>query len=323
MLLIVGRMGADVAKTAVLFQTHFFDRWAAAAFRRLSSGAASDHEFVVVLHLPPSSPVPRRLQGVCHHVVRTPELRALPYPAKVGGGANWHLWGGGHTDLIALHFCLAHPEYERYWSVEYDVAFSGPWRRFFSAFENDASDLLAPVVTRHRDIPEWDFWKTLTMNGKPPDDVQMLRSFMPIFRASRRLVQAVDTAYRTGWGGHLECTWATIAMEHGLGVADIGGDGEFTALHNRNRFYSSSPFNKNLFPGTMRFYPPLYRRGSVQEMLWHPVKPFWFRIELRRALLIGRSRLAGLIRTKAPWLLPPRWREFGSFSNPRGSWRWR
>jgi len=52
-------------------------------------------------------------------------------------------------------------------------------------------------------------------------------------------------------------------------------------------------------------------------MLWHPLKPFWFRQELRQALLNGRASVAALLRTWAPWLLLPRWREPGSFSGPR------
>ena len=115
-------------KTVVLFQTHFFDRWAQRAYQRLRRGAPSHFDVVALIHLPPGAPVPDRVRNVPHHVVRTPELRSLPYPVK-SGGEDWHLWGGGHTDLISMRYCLAHPEYEHYWSIEYDVAFSGSWRR--------------------------------------------------------------------------------------------------------------------------------------------------------------------------------------------------
>ena len=304
-------------KTVVLFQTHFFDRWAAAAFRRLRAGAPPHHDFVVLMHLPPGAPVPARARGVPHHVVRTPELRGMPYPAKVAGGERWNLWHDGHTDLILLHFCRAHPEYERYWSIEYDVAFSGPWRRFFAAYEEDESDLLAPMVCRRRDFPEWLFWPSLVAPGTLPDDRQATSSFMPIFRASGRLVRAVDGAYRGGWGGHAECTWATIAVSRGLGVADLGGDTEFTPERYRGRFYSGTVRDLYRAPGTMVFKPTFHRVGSRPDMLWHPLKPFWFRQELRQALLNGRASVAALLRTWAPWLLLPRWREPGSFSGPR------
>lgn len=302
--------------TAVLFQTHFFDRWAERAFNRLRARAPAHHRFFVVMRLDAGAPVPERLRAVPHHIVRTPDIHALPYPLKAVATPGWNLWHDGHTDLIMLHFCRAHPDYDRYWQVEYDVAYSSPWHRFFAAFEDDESDLLATVVFRRRDYPDWLFWPSLVAAGEAPDDQRALRSFMPIFRASGALVRAVDAAYREGWGGHMECTWATIAAMRGLAVGDLGGDGEFAAARNRGRFYCSTPSDMYLSPGTMVFKPALFRPGSSPDMLWHPVKPFWLWVESRQAVLAGRSQVAGLVRREAPGLLPARWRTPGSFSRP-------
>lgn len=302
--------------TAVLFQTHFFDRWAEAAFRRLSAHAPSHHQCIVLMHLPAGAPVPDRLRRYSHHVVRTPELREMPYPAKIDG-PKWNLWHDGHTDLIPLHLYRARPDFDRYWFVEYDVAYSGPWHRFFAAFEEDESDLLAPVVVRRRDAPEWVFWPSLVTPGEALDDARSLRSFLPIYRASGKMMRAMDEAYRSGWGGHLECTWPTIAMARGLEVADLGGDGEFVAPRNRGRFYRASPHDMYLAPGTMVFKPVFHRVGSRPDLLWHPVKPFWPLIEARQALLAGRSNVADYVRESFPWLLPGRWRKKGGFSKDR------
>jgi hypothetical protein len=304
--------------TAVLFQTHFFDRWAERAFRRLRAGAPQGYEFFVLMHLAPGVPVPERVLRYPHHVVRTPELRALPYPAKVGG-EHWNLWHAGHTDLITMHCWLAHPGYDRYWAVEYDVRYTGPWRRFFGAFDGDDSDLLAPMVCRRRDFPEWLFWPSLIAPGEPPDDEHAVSSFMPIFRASGRLMRAMDEAYRAGWGGHLECSFATVAAVRGLSIADIGGDGEFTPAARRRRFYSGTVRDLYRAPGTFVFKPTFFRTGSRPDMLWHPVKPFWPGAELRRELLAARSAVAGVVRRRMPWLLPARWRQPGSFTRPRAA----
>lgn len=305
--------------TVILFQIHYFDRWAEKAFRELRAHARPYHEFVVLMHLPPGAPVPERVMRYPHHVVRTPELRALPYPAKVGGAA-WDLWHDGHTDLITLHYWRAHPSHHRYWVIEYDVRYSSPWRSFFDGFEEDGSDLLAPVILRRRDGPDWVFWPSLAAPDETLDDERTLRSFMPIFRASGRLISAVDQAYRAGWGGHLECTWATIAAVRGFDVADLGGEGEFVSPRNRGRFYHASPHDMYLAPGTMVFKPVFHRVGSRPNMLWHPVKPFWPMVEARKALLAGRSNVAGLLRARLPWLLPARWRQKGAFSfRRRGS----
>lgn len=301
--------------TAVLFQIHYFDRWAEKVFRKLRADAPGHYEFVVLMHLPPGAPVPDRVLRYPHHIVRTPELRALPYPAKTGG-AGWNLWHHGHTDLITMHYWRAHPNHDRYWAIEYDVRYTGPWRRFFAAFEQDESDLLAPMVCRRRDFPEWVFWPSLVSPGRPPSDEEAVSSFMPVFRASRRLMRAMDEAYREGWGGHLECSFATVATVRGLSVSDLGGHGEFTPEAHRGRFYSGTVRDQYRAPGTMVFKPTFFRTGSRPDMLWHPVKPFWLGVELRRELLSARSAVAALVRSKAPWLLPARWRRPGSFTRP-------
>jgi hypothetical protein len=299
--------------TVILFQTHFFDRWAEKAFRALRAGAPPHHEFVVLMHLPPGAAVPARVERYPHHLVRTPELRGLPYPAKAGG-PGWDLWVGGHTDLIAMHYWQAHPDYDRYWAIEYDVRYTGPWRRFLSAFEGDDSDLLAPLLRRRRDCPDWANWPSLATPGASPSDLEAVSGFMPIFRASGRLMRAVDEAYRKGWGGHIECSFATVATVGGLRVTDFGGEGEFTPDAYRGRFYSGTARDVYHAPGTLVFKPTFFRTGSRPDMLWHPVKPFWFGAELRQALREARAAIGRLLRSRAPGLLPARWQVPGCFT---------
>ncbi|WP_135466157.1 hypothetical protein [Crenalkalicoccus roseus] len=269
-------------RTALLFQTHFFDRGAARVFARLRRGLPAHYEPWVLIHLPPGAPVPPLLQRVPHHVARTPELRFPPYVTKCGG-ADWNLWNGGHTDLVPLHFLRAHPEYDRAWLVEYDVRFSGPWYRFFGAFEDHPADFIVPVLRRRTDQPDWMWWHTL----RPPvplAEEEMLCAFMPVWRVSRAGWQAVDAAWRAGWAGHSETVWPTAIARAGLTLLDPGGDGPFTPPALRGRFYSSTMQDIGLAPGTLMWKPPLLRAGSRPDMLWHPVKPFWPRVELRQAV---------------------------------------
>ncbi|MBD0275900.1 MAG: hypothetical protein ICV73_28735 [Acetobacteraceae bacterium] len=304
--------------TAVLFQIHYFDRWAERAFRRMRADAPPGYEFVVLMHLAPGAPVPERVLRYPHHVVRTPELRALPYPAKAGG-PDWDLWTGGHTDLITMHCSLAHPGYDRYWAIEYDVRYTGPWRRFFAAFEEDDSDLLAPLLRTRRNAPEWANWPSLAApGGEPqPGDDQAVSGFMPIFRASGRLMRAMDEAYRAGWGGHIECSFATIATVRGFRVTDFGGDGDFTPGPYRGRFYSGTARDVYHAPGTLVFKPTFFRTGSRPHMIWHPVKPFWPGVEFRQELRAARAAVGRVLRARAPWLVPARWRTPGCFTNSR------
>ena len=285
-----------VLRTALLFQTHFFDRGSAEVFDQLRCQVPEGFEASVLIHLPPGAPVPERLKGVPHHIARTPELRHPAYPTKCGG-ADWKLYEHGHTDLILLHFARARPDYDRYWIVEYDVRFSGDWRRFFAAFEAEEADLITPVLYRRVDLPERRGWAwpesgDLETGAAPlqfvwpqpslPPERQFC-AFMPIYRVTRAGLAAVDAAWRAGWAGHSEAVWPTAIAEAGLRLLDPGGDGPFTPPELRGRFYTCTPTGEVLSPGTLCFKPPLYGPGMRPDMLWHPVKPLWTP-ELHRAV---------------------------------------
>ena len=275
------------AKTLVAFQTHLFGRQLRNAFLSLSKSLPASYEAVVLVHLPPGAPVPPLLQTVPHHLVRTPEMRIPEYGAKSGcGTAEWSLWNGGHTDLTFLHLAAARPGYDRYWSVEYDVRFTGKWGAFFSHFEDNPADLLASNVRTAQDDPRWYFWNTL-VRPDPADaisDSDRICSFMPVFRVSRRMVETVDQAYRSGWTGHSEAIWPTVARRAGLAIEDLGGNGDFVSPGNRGRFYESSPTTWNMAPGTM-VYRPIKHLCLRRNMLWHPIKP------LRETLLEDVQRV--------------------------------
>jgi hypothetical protein len=287
-------------RTLLVFQTHFFDAWCEKAFRHMASTCPPHIQPIVAFHHARGAPLPKRLARVPHHIVPTGELRAAAYPGK-SAGPDWDLWRGGHTDLIALHAFRAHPGFDRYWAIEYDVRFSGPWSRFLGAFEDDPADLLTSSVLRRRHDPEWYNWPSLVA-PEPLDDDRTLRAFLPVFRASAAMVAAMDEAYREGWAGHCEATWGTIAMMRGLTVVDLGGEGEFTPDRYRGRFYLNCPRQVHLAPGTLVFKPALYRMGKRPDMLWHPVKPFFWRAEAKEGLRDIRRRAGIVVRGLAGWL---------------------
>ena len=145
--------------TAMLFQTHFFDRHAARLFERLRRQCPPHFTCFVLMHVAPGTPKPRRLLGVPHHFVTTPEIRNLAYPGKNAPtdwqDKPWDFWLGGHCDLVPMHFHNAYPDFARYWVVEYDVRFTGHWGSLFAAFEDSPSDFLSTSVRRRRDNPVW------------------------------------------------------------------------------------------------------------------------------------------------------------------------
>ncbi len=302
--------------TAIVFQTHFFDRWCLRAFRRIAGRAPPHHRPVVALHLAPGAPVPPLVARVPHHIVRTDALRTPDYPGK-SSGERWSLWHDGHTDLIAMSFWRAHPTHARYWFVEYDVRFSGDWRRFFAAYEDDSTDLLAPQLLTRSTDPGWYNWPSLAgPRALPPPELQV-RGFLPVFRASAAMMRHMDARYREGWTGHLEATWPTLALDGGLSVADLGGHGPFTPPRYHGLHYTATPLAEFLAPGTLIFKPALHRTGSRPDMLWHPVKPFVCRAEIEEGvrdivrrcgvLARGATALAGL--PLPSWMRPGRLEE--------------
>jgi hypothetical protein len=261
-------------RTVVLFQTHYLNKHLVRLVKRLICDVP-DYDVRVLMHLPSGTPKPAALANLAHHFVTTPEVRNAAYTDKIGAGTKWRIWRGGHTDLIALHFFNAHPTYERYWFLEYDIRFSGEWSEFFSCFQGSDADLLSTSIRRASTHPDWMHWPTLRV---PPEvgalsDAERLCNFMPIVRISRRGLQAIDAGYRAGWGGHCEVTWPTILHHAGLNIEDYGGDGEFVRSDNRNRFYTNTLTDRDLSPGSVVFRPARIFPGFRRNRLWHPVKP--------------------------------------------------
>ncbi len=258
-------------------QTHYLSHALLKFFKTLQN-AAPDFDAYVLMHLPANAPVPDMLSTVPHHFVTTPEIKNPAYGRK-SGGEGWHIWQGGNTDLIALHFLCSHTAYDNYWFIEYDVRFSGAWHEFFASFEETEADFLSTTVFRRSSNPSWMHWPTLRV--PPPiglTSTDLIASFMPIYRISRRAAQAIDHAYQSGWSGHCEVTWPTIINRAGFSIEDFGGDGEFVREPNRNRFYTNTLLDPNLAPGSLVLRPARAFTGLKKEKLWHPVKPIRYKL---------------------------------------------
>lgn len=271
--------GEQRRRTAVLLQTHFLDRSLLRLFDQIRRDLPDGYEAFVVMHVPAGTPRPALLLNVPHHFVTTPEIRNPDYAVKTGG-PEWKIWRGGHPDLITLHFYNAHPEYDRYWSIEYDVRFSGAWCDLFTAFDNDEADFLTATLRTEAADPGWMHWPTLHVppraGGLATQD--KIACFMPIFRVSRQALAAVDRAYRQGWGGHCEVAWPTIIHRVGLTLRDFGGDGAFVRDGDRNRFYTNNLFDRDLAPGSLVFRPVRIMVGFRRNRLYHPVKPLRYKL---------------------------------------------
>lgn len=260
----------------MLFLSHFVTPAVTAEFRRLVDelGTSCDVRFAYdatrVTGVPPTPAEGRTW------TFTQADLFDLPYPLKCAA----RRLNPGHVDLALLHYFRHHPPAPWYWLIEHDVRFSGPWPVLFDVARRSRADLLGTTLRRHRDAPDWRFWYTLV---PPPGEVlppeAMLRGFFPIVRLSHGALVALDAAYQAGWGGHWEGTVPTILSRAGLTIEDLGGDGEFVPAGARNRFYTNTPSDPLLAPGSFVFRPVREAAGETPNRLWHPVKaptdPTW------------------------------------------------
>jgi len=248
-------------RTAILFLTHLFDQDALAALRaiELCAGAGDVHVLADA-----TSAVPQLRTRL--HCFDFSQLRQR-YPGAMG---NRLVPGNGHLPLLS--FYGAHPEYDYYWIVEYDVRFTGSWETFFNEFSNNTADLLGVHLRRFAEEPEWFWWKTLKTPAGAADHAS-IRAFMPLYRISRTAVSLLSKYTGNGWSGHHECLVPSLLAHHGLRLEDIGGDGSSTPPERRGRFYTTFAFRGHLrHLGSMRHRPPLIAWGGRRNFLYHPVK---------------------------------------------------
>jgi hypothetical protein len=180
-----------------------------------------------------------------------------------------------NVHLAWIEFFEAHPGFEAYWFIEYDVVYSGHWAEVFDAFRDSPFDLLCSHLRPHAHEPGWYWWEAIHSPRQPLPADRLLRGFLPIARLSRPGMERLRDAVDEGWCGFLEGLVPTLFQACGLRLGDLGGDGPFVPPGFRNRFYTSvsNATGSLLDLGTMRFRPPIRFPRIRQGRLYHPVKP--------------------------------------------------
>ena len=252
---------------AILFFSHLFDRTSVAHLAKLREEAAG-HGTVFVYadahgELPP--------QRDCAVVTFDFDKIRPRYPSVLG-----HTLIPGNCHLTLLDFYRRHPEFDYYWVIEYDVAFTGHWGEFFTAFADVDADLIASHVRSYDEDPAWPWWGSLrSPDGAPGPRPSLVRAFCPIQRVSRRALQLLERRMQEGWSGHFETLVPTLLKREGHTLLDLGGTGSYVTPAFRNRFYRGFGWSDGrLRFGTMRYRPPFGSlRWPRKSTLYHPVKP--------------------------------------------------
>jgi Protein of unknown function (DUF3405) len=256
--------------TCLLWLTHVWTPEVRAEFEALACLQGPDMPAVWLLldaRTPGAADLARRYPRC--HVFEEEALFRLPYPRLDRGG----VWMHCHFPL--LEFFLAHPDYEHYWLVEYDVRYAGSWRSLLAAFAAREHDLITSHLRSFADEPGWDWWHTFRHPTRSVPRDQWWRSFNVCYRISRRALAFLHEALADGWRGHPEVLLPTLLLHGGFCLLDLGGDGPFVLPGCRNRVYTSrSTRNGLLSPfATVAFRPSRARVGWRRNKIYHPVKP--------------------------------------------------
>jgi Protein of unknown function (DUF3405) len=204
------------------------------------------------------------------------EIGTLSYPERMAS-VDWNTMRGS-PDLTLLRFFLDHPCYDYYWFLEYDVRFTGQWRALFEDLLPSEADLLCAHITELPQDPNWVHWDSFSSGRETVLPGEQIRAFLPLCRASRRLLEAVDERCQQGWAGHPEVLWPTVARVAGFRIEEIGGSSQFTPANRKNSYYFSARIGSRGFLSTFGAWPFYSEKSNFQQglqtegVLWHPVK---------------------------------------------------
>lgn len=198
----------------------------------------------------------------CFFIVdrQTLEHECNQYTAKYNNSDSWRIMPG-NLDLAQITLTKLIPRADFYWFCEDDVRFGGDFAKLINSYTTNTADLLCTNV---RPVPaHWFFLKTYKNDAMPNPEVL---GFLPFFRINTAGLQALETAYKEGCGGHHEISWPNILISKNLSVADFNNE--------KNNVYTSDLTRMSLGWGSFCYFPPklYYRKNS--GLLYHPVKPF-------------------------------------------------
>lgn len=260
-------MTETLPRECLLFLCHHTRASALAALDKLR--AECTHLDVIPLFDQTQGALPLQDIPDARVVTCTEVTASLPYPVKHRHhpGTFWPK----NIDLPLMAFFQQEPDYDYYWVIEYDVRFTGHWQFFFSHFRHNTSDLLATTLFDHAIRPQWPHWKSLRSPVQIPL-AERTRAILSFYRLSRAALQSLHEAYTRGWGGHYEVTIPTFLKHQGYTLEDLGGDGAYVAPENINRFYTNSPQNPGLAPGTYVIRERQRQKKILPNKLYNPFK---------------------------------------------------
>lgn len=182
----------------------------------------------------------------------------------------------------SLHFIMGlffqqHPQYARYWFMEYDVMFTGNWSSFIGLLSQSDADMIASHIEFRCKANEfWPWWNSLSFPCDNCVDYSMqIKSFCPVFRLSSHALSFLDKCLqKPNLKGHCESLLCTVLHSNGFSVEDFGGNGIFTPCHLRNFFYKQDGNSDT--ECSLRWRPYVTSSEIIlsnrKNTIYHPVK---------------------------------------------------
>lgn len=180
-----------------------------------------------------------------------------------------------NVNYILQRFYKDYSQYNRYWSIEYDVVFTGNWDLLIGTLEDYDADMISCHIEKYSvGINEsWYWWKPLFLVDCNIPIENCVKAFNPIYALSNRALKFMDDFLRRRNCAHFETLVSTALYNNNFKLVDMGGTGSFTPSELRNKFYVQGSGVNN---GTMRFRPVFLKDEidalCVPNRLFHPLK---------------------------------------------------
>lgn len=254
--------------TAVLFISHLINEDTMEKYYKLKNELCDTCDVIWAIQRESDNDMP--LSGGIHfYTFSMASIRELQYEFLYDNSIYCNV------NFILQRFFKDYPKYGHYWSIEYDVIFTGNWHTLIDCFEYQDADLISCHIAKYtKGINEyWDWWRPLVWVDEEIPLEACVKAFNPIYSLSNRALEFLDGFLRKGNCGHFETVMSTALYYYGFKLFDMGGIGEFTPQEFRNKFYIQGDGINN---GTMRFRPNFLieevEAMNIPDKLFHPLK---------------------------------------------------
>ena len=268
-------MEGKSTRDVVLYRAHMMNAASARAFKKLQEELPNYDHFVLGYSEDANMHVLSAFLKKNILLIGKRELRELDYPKRLHDSNNQPRG----EDPVLLWFFRHFNQYDYYWSIEYDVRYSGSWLTLFEQLALSQADLLATNVYDYKDLRNWPQWSNFDWSTQNIENEGKCKAFLPFCRLSRRALLVLDVAFRQGLTGHFETTFATVCRLKGLLIEDVGGYGPYTPESRQGKHYTSTPNADSLSPGSFVFRPAIrdldfenLKSLFNEALLFHPIK---------------------------------------------------